>query len=89
LPEYYTAQFVASASIADEIFSVDKACHERMVKLVEQMLPLHKQLAAAEIPDEKNRILCQIETTDEQIDQLIYELYGLTEKEAQILEKAP
>jgi len=65
----------------------DKGCHDLMVKLVEQMLTLHRQLAAAKTPDEKTRIQHQIDTTDQQIDHLVYELYGLTEKEIQIIEE--
>jgi len=30
----------------------------------------------------------QIDATDRQIDQLVYELYGLTEEEIQIVEEA-
>jgi hypothetical protein len=56
-----------------------------MVKLVEQMLSLHKQLAGAKTPDEKTRIQRQIDATDHQIDHLVYELYGLTEKEIRIV----
>ena len=66
----------------------DKARHDKMVKLVEQMLTLHKELPAARTPDEKIRIQRQIDTTDHQIDQLVYELYGLTDKEIQIVDGA-
>jgi len=65
----------------------DVAMHDKMVKLVERMLDLHKQLAAAKIPDEKTRIQRQIDATDKQIDQLVYTLYGLTEEEIAIVEK--
>jgi hypothetical protein len=64
----------------------DKARHDRMVKLVEQMLTLHKQVATAKTPDEKARIHRQIDATDEQIDSLVYELYDLNQKEIQIIE---
>jgi hypothetical protein len=57
-----------------------------MVKLVEQMLLLHKQLAAAKTPDDKTRIQRQIDATDQQIDNIVYELYGLTQKEIQSVE---
>ena len=57
------------------------------MKLVEQMLSFHKELAAAKTPDEKTRIQRQIDATDQQIDELVYELYGLTNKEIQIIEK--
>jgi adenine-specific DNA-methyltransferase len=64
----------------------DKACHDKMVELVEQMLTLHKQAAAAKTPDDKTRLQRQIDATDQQIDLLVYDLYGLTEKEIQIVE---
>ncbi len=57
-----------------------------MVELVEQMLTLHKQLAAAKTPDDKIRIQRQIDATNHQIDGLVYELYGLTNKEIRIIE---
>jgi len=59
-----------------------------MVKLVEQMLSLNKKLAKLKTPHEKNVIQRQIEATDRQIDSLVYELYGLTEKEIKIVEEA-
>ena len=64
----------------------DKAHHDQMVRLVEQMLLLHTQLAVAKTPDEKTRIQRQIDATDHQIDQLVYELYRLTEEEIRIVE---
>jgi len=65
----------------------DKTRCDKMVELVEQMLTLHKQLAAVKTPDEKIRLQLQIDATDHQIDRLVYELYGLTEKEIQIVEQ--
>ena len=64
----------------------DKAAHDRMVKLVEQMLELHKQLAAARTPQEQTALERQIAATDTQIDRLVYDLYGLTEAEIAIVE---
>lgn len=64
----------------------DKAAHDKMVSLVEQMLALHKSLAAAQSPAEKERLERQIEVTDRAIDALVYELYGLTEEEIKIVE---
>ncbi len=57
-----------------------------MVSLVEQMLALHKSLVAAKTPNEKTYLQRQIEATDREIDQLVYELYGLTEEEIRIVE---
>ena len=62
-------------------------CHS-MVSLVESMLKLHKDLAAAKTPDAKTRLQRQIAATDNEIDQLVYELYGLTAEEIRIVEEA-
>ena len=64
----------------------DKAHHNRMVALVDQMLELHKQLASARTDHETTAIQRQIDATDRQIDQLVYELYGLTDEEIKIVE---
>jgi len=67
--------------------SVDKARHERMVELVDTVLKLHKDLQTAKTDHEKSLIQRQIDTTDKQIDKLVYELYGLTDKEIHIVEE--
>jgi hypothetical protein len=64
----------------------DKARHDKMVELVERMLDLHKQLPAAKNPNDKTRLQREIEATDRQIDQLVYELYHLTEDEIKVVE---
>lgn len=66
----------------------DQARYNKMVELVEQMLELHKQLAAAKTPNEQTAIQRQIDVTDHQIDQLVYELYDLTDKEIKIVEES-
>jgi hypothetical protein len=57
-----------------------------MVSLVEHMLALNTQLAEAKAPHDKTAIQRQIDATDHQIDNLVYELYGLTEEEIKIVE---
>ncbi len=64
----------------------EKAQHDKMVALVERMLDLHRKLAGAAIPGDKKLYQRQIEATDEEIDALVYELYGLTEEEIAIVE---
>jgi hypothetical protein len=59
----------------------------RIVALVDQMLALHKQLVEAKTPHDKTTLQRQIDATDHQIDQLVYELYGLTEEEIAIVER--
>ena len=51
------------------------------------MLALNKKLAVTNTAHEKTALQRQIDATDNQIDQLVYELYGLTEDEIKIVEK--
>jgi len=53
-----------------------------------EMVSLSAAEFAAKNPREKERLRRQIEATDRQIDRLVYELYGLTEQEIQIVEAA-
>ncbi len=64
----------------------DRVGHDRMVELVNGMLLLHKQFSTAKTSHDKTSIQRQINATDQQIDQLVYELYGLTEEEIKIVE---
>ncbi|HSW44152.1 MAG TPA: TaqI-like C-terminal specificity domain-containing protein [Phycisphaerae bacterium] len=66
----------------------DRARHDRMVSLVQSMLDLHKRLAAAGTDHEKTALNRQIDATDRQIDELVYELYGLSDGEIKIVEEA-
>ncbi|MEM6749648.1 MAG: DNA methyltransferase [Planctomycetota bacterium] len=72
----------------------DVARHDRMVALVQAMLDLNRQLhgdgeTGALSPGPKRRAIeGQIASTDRQIDQLVYELYGLTEEEIAVVEAA-
>ncbi len=66
--------------------SVDKARHDYIVSLVEQMLAAKAKHAATTTESEKNRLDIQIEALDRQIDEAVYDLYGLTEEEIRIVE---
>jgi hypothetical protein len=57
-----------------------------MVGLVDVMLKLHKELPKAKTPHEQESLKRTIAATDNQIDALVYELYGLTEDEVRIVE---
>ena len=83
-----TKQYVETLPIRTINFSdpADVAHHDRMVVLVEQMLKLHKDLAAALTPDLKTSLQRQIDATDTQIDHLVYDLYGLTDEEIRVVE---
>jgi hypothetical protein len=68
--------------------NVEKKTHDRIVQLVDSMLSLNKQLAAAKTPHEQASLRAQIDATDAQIDAIVYELYGLTEEEIALVEAA-
>ena len=65
----------------------DRSSHDHIVSLVEKMLALHQQLAAAKTPQDITLLQRQIDATDKQIDQLVYALYGLTDEEIALVEK--
>jgi hypothetical protein len=62
--------------------------HDGLVSLVSSMLSLHKRLAAEKLPHCRDQIQREIDATDRQIDQLVYQLYGLTDDEIRIVEEA-
>ena len=66
--------------------SSNKARHDKVVTLVEQMLELHKRKAVGKDTAERECLQRLIESTDKQIDALIYELYELTPEEIAIVE---
>jgi len=84
----YSKQFIEGLPIRTINFSdkADKARHDRMVALVEKMLEMNKRLPGVLSPVEKEKLERQIAATDRQIDELVYELYGLTEEEIKIVE---
>jgi hypothetical protein len=83
-----TKQYVETLPIHLIDFSnpSDVQRHDSMITLVDRMLSLHQQLAAANTPTEKNMLQRQIDFTDHEIDRLVYDLYSLTEEEIKIVE---
>jgi len=65
-----------------------KSACNKIIALVERMLALHQQLAAAKTPQDTTLLQRQIDATDKQIDQLVYQLYGLTDEEIALVEGA-
>ena len=84
----YFTQYIEQFPIprTDLSKETDKYHHDKMVELVDSMQELHKQMNTAKTEHEQTLIRRQIDGTDKQIDALVYELYGLTEEEIQIVE---
>jgi hypothetical protein len=55
--------------------------------MVEEMLALHRRLAAVRTDHEQTNLKRQIDAADRRIDCLVYDLYGLTEEEIRIVDK--
>jgi hypothetical protein len=63
----------------------EKKLHDDLVSLVDVMLDLNKKIQTAK-GSKKEQIQRQIEKTDKEIDEIVYKLYGITEKERKIIE---
>jgi hypothetical protein len=70
----------------DLLDSSDKARHDRIVQLVERMLAVKEELTKTKTEAETTRLERECESLDRQIDQAVYELYGLTEEEIRVVE---
>ncbi len=84
----YESRFISDLPIVtiDSSNPDEVAIHDKIVSLVEQMIQLNKNLSNTNIPSDINIIQRQIDATDKQIDNLVYELYGLTDDEIRIVE---
>jgi len=67
---------------------LDAGRHDRLVSLVNGMLELQKHLCQTSSEREKRLITQEIESSDRQIDSLVYGLYGLTADEITVVEKS-
>jgi type I restriction-modification system DNA methylase subunit/predicted type IV restriction endonuclease len=65
----------------------EKKMHDNLVGLVDEMLKLNKELQGKSFDSEREPLERQIAATDKKIDELVYQLYGLTEEEIRIVEK--
>ena len=66
----------------------EKALHDRLVELVEQMLSLHEKLNASRTGEDRRALQGQTSVVDQHIDRLVYDLYELTGEEIATLEAA-
>ena len=66
----------------------EKAQHDKLVALGDTMLELQKKHHDARMDQDKELYERQIKLVDAQIDGLVYELYGLTDEEIEIVEQS-
>jgi hypothetical protein len=65
---------------------VSKEKQEKMAAFVGKMIEFNQKLTKSKAPQERSILQRQIESTDRQIDQLVYKLYDLTDEEIKIVE---
>lgn len=66
--------------------SLDKTQYTGMIKLVEQMLEAKQRQATSLTDRDRDYYQNRCAALDQQIDALVYELYGLTAEEIKIVE---
>jgi hypothetical protein len=83
----FSKQYIESAPIAypDET-ELEKT--QEMVNLVDNIIDMKKRAGNAKAPHELEVLQRQIAETNRQIDQLVYDLYSLTDNEIKIVEES-
>ncbi len=78
-----TKQYIGTLPIRaiDFTNAQDVEQHDKMVALVERMLKLQRDVVVEKNPASRERLARRIDSTDAAIDALVFELYGLNEKE--------
>jgi Eco57I restriction-modification methylase/TaqI-like C-terminal specificity domain len=85
-----TKQYVGKLPLHTVSFSEpnEKQQYDSIVRAVKQILGLHAALTSVKTSRTKTMIQRQIAATETRIDRLVYDLYGLTEQEVELVERA-
>ena len=65
----------------------EKKIHDDLVMMVDKMLKLQKKYHSTRLEHDKKLYKTQIDHLDNQIDTLVYKLYGLTKAEIRVVEE--
>jgi type I restriction-modification system DNA methylase subunit len=66
----------------------ERLMRDKLVRLVSEIVVLHERIAKVKTDHERTALQHQIDHTDREIDALVYELYGLSDKEIALVEVA-
>jgi hypothetical protein len=81
------SQYMERIPVSNNLFARVPASAQLATR-VETGVELRKRLLAQPVPQRREQIQREIDATDRQIDQFVYELYGLTDDEIRIVEEA-
>ena len=71
-----------------ETIPITKSQNLKIIQHVDNLLQLNKQFSNIKLETQRQQIQRTIDHTEKKIDELIYELYGLTEEEIKIIEES-
>ena len=64
-----------------------KQSYDEIVKIVDLLLQLNKELQVATLPEKTEQIQSRIGYCEDKINEIVYRLYGLTEEEVKVIEQ--
>jgi len=67
--------------------NVTKEQETEIIKLVDQLLQLNQELQTATLPNQIEQIKSRIEYCEDKINEIVYELYGLSKEEIKIVDR--
>lgn len=88
MPVFITHVQVISATVINEIpdLKQNSKTHDQIIILFDQMLQTQKDYRAAKSDADKNLYEQKIALLDKKIDELVYQLYDLTDEEIRVVE---
>jgi uncharacterized protein YlxW (UPF0749 family) len=66
----------------------EKAKHDEIVKLVDLLLNLNEETRETKLQTTINQLKSKVDYCESRINEIVYQLYGLTEEEIKIVEKS-
>ena len=73
--------------MCNQFYKSEKAAHDKIVKLVDEVLVLKQKQAKATKHTDKEDFAQEIAYTERKINEQVYALYDLSEAEIEIIEK--
>ena len=66
--------------------SSEKSKHDSIIRQVDNLLQLNKDLRKVKLPNDKKSIENRISSVESKVNEIVYELYGINKKEIKLIE---